>query len=302
MTNKTTKEVAVIGCGTIGASWAALMLSHGVNVSAFDPNAAAEESFRRKVSIMMDQLDSIGLSGNGVVDFYTSLEKAVARVEFVQECTPEDPTLKVELFKTLEDLLPSAAIVASSTSSLMLSDITMGCHDRSRFIIAHPFNPPHLIPLVEVFGTVPEIVDQACEFYRQLGRRPVRLNKEMPGHIANRLSSALYREAVYLVDQDIASVEDIDAAVVNGPGMRWAAVGPHLAYHLGGGDGGISNYFEHLGASQERRWETLGTPSLTDSVKRKIIKGVDEAVGSRSILDLESERDRILLTLLKANL
>jgi carnitine 3-dehydrogenase len=191
-------------------------------------------------------------------------------------------------------------IVASSTSALLRSSIVAECKTPRRFIVAHPFNPPHLVPLVELIGEDESIVQQAAEFYRTIGRRPVILKREMPGHIANRLSSALYREAVYLVEQGVASVADIDAALCNGPGLRWAVMGPHMTYHLGGGPGGIEHYLAHLGPSQVRRWASLGSPSLSPEVQKRIVEGVAEEAGDRSIQELEERRDRALLEILKS--
>ncbi len=169
-----------------------------------------------------------------------------------------------------------------------------------RLITAHPFNPPHLIPLVELFGIDTEILNKADAFYRQLDRVPVRMNKDAVGHIANRLSSALWREAVNIVAEGIADVSAVDAALVNGPGLRWSAVGSHMVYHLGGGQGGIRHYLEHLGPSQARRWETLGTPTLSPEVCDKLITGITEEAAGRSINELEIERDAILIAMLKA--
>ncbi|MDE0780653.1 MAG: 3-hydroxyacyl-CoA dehydrogenase family protein, partial [Alphaproteobacteria bacterium] len=171
-----------------------------------------------------------------------------------------------------------------------------------RIVLGHPFNPPHLMPVVEVGGgklTETWAVDQAMEFYEAVGKTPIRLKVEIPGHLVNRLQAALYREAVYLVAEGYATVEDIDKAITGGPGLRWAFMGPHMTYHLGGGDGGIARYLDILGPSQERRWEALGDPSLTDAVKQKIIDGIDAEAKGRSVSELAEERDATLLKLLK---
>ena len=148
------------------------------------------------------------------------------------------------------------------------------------------------MPLVEIVGVDAGVVERAGVYYRAQGRRPVVLTREMPGHIANRLASALYREAVYLVEQGVASVAEIDAALCNGPGLRWALMGPHMTYHLGGGSGGIAGYLAHLGPSQERRWAALGTPSLSEPLKREIVAGVAEEAAGRSIAELEASARR----------
>ncbi|WP_448206957.1 3-hydroxyacyl-CoA dehydrogenase NAD-binding domain-containing protein [Azospirillum sp. sgz302134] len=221
----------------------------------------------------------------------------------MQENAPEDEGLKRRLLADIDARVPPDVIVASSTSALLRSAIVADCRRPGRHVVAHPFNPPHLLPLVEIVGADGGadggVIERAVAFYRSLGRRPVVLNREMAGHIANRLSSALYREAVHLVEQGVASVADIDAAISHGPGLRWAIMGPHMTYHLGGGDGGIAHYLAHLGPSQLRRWATLGNPGLGPEVQARIVDGVAEEAAGRSVEELEAERDRALMDLLR---
>jgi carnitine 3-dehydrogenase len=296
----TIKRVAVIGCGTVGASWAALFLGHGLDVAAYDPSPGAEERLQSFVGHALDQLAELGTREKGELRFSGDLTDVLGAADFVQENAPEDEDLKRRMLADIDALAAEGVIVASSTSALLRSSIVADCKTPHRFIVAHPFNPPHLVPLVELVGEDESIVQQAAEFYRTLGRRPVILRREMPGHIANRLSSALYREAVYLVEQGVASVADIDAALCNGPGLRWAVMGPHMTYHLGGGPGGIEHYLSHLGPSQVRRWASLGNPTLSPEVQKRIVEGVAEEAGDRSIQELEAHRDRALLEILKS--
>ncbi len=296
----TIKRVAVIGCGTVGASWAALFLGHGLDVAAYDPSLGAEERLHSFVDHALDQLAELGIREKGELRFSGDLTDVLGAADFVQENVPEDEALKRRMLADIDALAAEGVIVASSTSALLRSSIVAECKTPHRFIVAHPFNPPHLVPLVELVGEDEGIIQEAAEFYRTLGRRPVILRREMPGHIANRLSSALYREAVYLVEQGVASVADIDAALCNGPGLRWAVMGPHMTYHLGGGPGGIEHYLSHLGPSQVRRWASLGNPSLSPKVQKRIVEGVAEEAGSRSIQELEERRDRALLDILKS--
>jgi carnitine 3-dehydrogenase len=296
----TIKRVAVIGCGTVGASWAALFLGHGLDVTAYDPSPGAEERLQSFVGHALDQLAELGTREKGELRFSGDLTDVLDAADFVQENVPEDEALKRRMLADIDALTAEGVIVASSTSALLRSSIVADCKTPHRFIVAHPFNPPHLVPLVELVGEDESIVQQAAEFYRTLGRRPVILRREMPGHIANRLSSALYREAVYLVEQGVASVADIDAALCNGPGLRWAVMGPHMTYHLGGGPGGIEHYLAHLGPSQVRRWASLGSPTLSPEVRKQIVEGVAEEAGDRSIQELEERRDRALLEILKS--
>jgi carnitine 3-dehydrogenase len=296
----TIKRVAVIGCGTVGASWAALFLAHGLDVAAYDPSPGAEERLQSFVDHALDQLAELGIREKGELRFSGDLTDVLGAADFVQENVPEDEALKRRMLADIDALTAEGVIIASSTSALLRSSIVADCKTPRRFIVAHPFNPPHLVPLVELVGDDENIVQQAAEFYRTLGRRPVILKREMPGHIANRLSSALYREAVYLVEQGVASVADIDAALCNGPGLRWAVMGPHMTYHLGGGPGGIEHYLAHLGPSQVRRWASLGSPTLSPEVRKQIVEGVAEEAGDRSIQELEERRDRALLEILRS--
>ena len=296
----TIKRVAVIGCGTVGASWAALFLGHGLDVAAYDPSPGAEDRLQSFVDHALDQLAELGTREKGELRFSGDLTDVLGAADFVQENVPEDEALKRRMLADIDALTTEGVIVASSTSALLRSSIVAECKTPHRFIVAHPFNPPHLVPLVELVGEDESIVQQAAEFYRTLGRRPVVLRREMPGHIANRLSSALYREAVYLVEQGVASVADIDAALCNGPGLRWAVMGPHMTYHLGGGPGGIEHYLSHLGPSQVRRWSSLGNPTLSSEVQMRIVEGVAEEAGDHSIQELEERRDRALLEILKS--
>lgn len=294
------ERIAIIGAGLIGSSWAALAMGHGLNVSAYDPAPGAEERFRHAVERAREQLAELGLANTGQYRFTDDLGEALQGVDFVQENGPENEAAKRELLARLDAALPPEVIIASSTSALLRSAIVADCRDKHRVIVAHPFNPPHLVPLVEIVGEDDGVVDRAAAFYRSLDRRPVILQREMPGHVANRLASALYREAVYLVEQGVASVAEIDAALCNGPGLRWALMGPHMTYHLGGGEGGIAGYLAHLGPSQVRRWQSLGTPSLDENVQQRIIEGVAEEAAGRTIAQLEERRDEGLLALLRA--
>jgi carnitine 3-dehydrogenase len=293
------RRVAVVGCGTVGASWAALFLSHGLDVLATDVAPDAEESLRRHVGRAQAQLAELGCRGTGRLAFHASLAQALEDADLVQENAPENEELKRHLLAEIDGLVPPETIVASSTSALLRSRIVSACRHPSRHIVAHPFNPPHLMPLVEILGGDEAVVERACSFYAALGRRPLVLRKETEGHLANRLASALFREAAHLIEQGVASVEDVDAAVSYGPGLRWAIMGPCLTYHLGGGAGGITHYLEHLGPSQARRWASLGNPSFGPEMQARIAEGVLAEAAGRTVEDLEAERDRALVGILQ---
>lgn len=288
------RRVAVVGAGVVGASWAAYFLAHGMDVAASDPGPGAEDYLASFIERVRPDLARLGLAGNGRLSFHTEAEEAVAGAGFVQENAPEREELKRALLARLDRATPADVIVASSTSSLLRGRMVQDCATPERIIVAHPFNPPHLVPLVELVGDQ-AATRWAADFYRAIGKRPVTLKREATGHIANRLTAALWREALYILEQGIAEVEDIDAAVAHGPGLRWAHMGPFMTYHLGGGPGGLQHYMEHLGPSQVRRWQDLGMPSINEELTRRAVDGVLREAAGRSIEELERERDEALV-------
>jgi len=293
-------SVAVVGCGLIGSSWAALFLRAGHDVRAWDPDPQTLGGFQGRVAGPLAQLEEIGGPTTlGKLHLGADLGDALKDVRLVQENAPENVPLKQDLYAQIEALVAKDVIIASSTSAHPWSHLSVGMKHPNRLITAHPFNPPHLVPLVEIFGTDDAVVTWAEAFYSGIGSAPVRLKKEAVGHIANRLASALWREAVHIVAEGIADVEAVDKALVNGPGLRWSVLGAHMAYHLGGGAGGMAGYLDHLGASQEKRWASLGNPSLTEDVREKLVAGVMAEAAGRSISELEAERDAALIALAK---
>jgi 3-hydroxyacyl-CoA dehydrogenase len=300
------RKVAIIGTGVIGASWAALFLSKGLEVTATDVAPGAEGRLRAFVEQCWPALEELGLApgaSQNSLAFEPRLEAAVAGADLVQENGPERIDFKRELYAKLDEVLPASCLIASSSSGLTMSEIQKACKAHpERCFIGHPFNPPHLIPLVELVGgaqTSSETLDRAAAFYDSLGKRTVRLKKEVPGHVANRLAAALLREVMYLVDDDVISVGDVDAAVAYGPGLRWGVMGPMMLYHLGGGAGGIDHWFDQFTGPITAWWKVLGSPQITPELRAKVTAGVKDEVGGRSIESLESERDRELLGLLK---
>ena len=296
--------VAVIGAGTIGASWTACFLANGLHVVAVDP-AREEVDLRRAVDAMMPALESTGLpagADQSRLRFSSRIGDELAAVQFVQESVPERLETKRETLRILEEIIGPHVVISSSATALIPSDIQAGARHPQRLLVGHPFNPPHLIPLVEVSGgaqTAPEVLDWAMQFYRAVGKAPVLMKREAYGHIANRLAAALFREAVHLVAEGIATVEDIDEVITQGPGLRWAFQGPFTTYHLAGGEGGIAHYLRHLGPSQEARWQTLGQPSLTEELSTKIVNEVEEATAGLSPAQLARARDTGLVELLR---
>jgi 3-hydroxyacyl-CoA dehydrogenase len=235
--------------------------------------------------------------------FVATPEEAVAGAEFVQENGPEREDLKRELFARLDAAARPDAIIATSSSGLLMSRIQHVCTRPERCVVGHPFNPPHLVPLVEVVAgelTSPSSVERAFAFYRAIGKRPIRVRKEVPGHIANRLQAALWREAFYLVEQGAASVEDIDTAIAQGPGLRWALMGPIMLLHLSGGDAGLAHFWDHLAAPVQSWWATLGTPSITPAFEAAMNAGVEDEAAGRTVHELARERDRRFVRMLAA--
>ena len=306
MTDRIIRRIAIVGTGVIGASWTALYLAKGFKVVATDPAPDAEHALRNFVQKAWPALKQLGLSPGASLknlSFNADLATALDSVDFVQENGPERLEFKQQLYAQLDALLPPDVIIASSSSGLPMSQIQIGAvlHPE-RCIIGHPFNPPHLIPLVELVAgekTSTDAIDRADIFYTAIGRRTVRLNKEMPGHVANRLQGALAREVYYLVTEGVVSATDVDTALSWGPGLRWALMGNMMLNHLGGGAGGIEHFFAQFAAPMMHSWASLGQPELTPEVQQRLIDSVHEEAGSRSIEDLEAERDTLLLGLLE---
>ena len=301
------QQVAVIGAGTIGASWAAYFLSRGLAVVASDPAENTEKFVRDYVATAWPTLTRLGLGPNASPDrlrFERDPIAAVKDAEFVQESGPEREEFKVGLFERLDRAAPPEVILASSSSGFLISKIAARCRHPERCVIGHPFNPPHVIPLVEVVGgkrTSPEVVERAIAFYREIGKHPIHVRKEVTGHLVNRLQAALWREAVALVADGVATVADVDAGIAYGPGLRWAIMGPHLTFHLAGGVGGMRHFLPHLGVFQSKElWPALGNPEFTPALQQQIIDGVDEEAAGRSISDLAAARDRCLVAILEA--
>ncbi|MGY8669141.1 3-hydroxyacyl-CoA dehydrogenase NAD-binding domain-containing protein [Bradyrhizobium sp. UFLA05-109] len=307
MTNtKPIHRIAIIGTGVIGASWASLFLAKGLQVVATDPAPNAEASLRKFVETAWPALKRLGLSAGASqsnLKFTKDLAQAVADVDLVQENGPERIDFKQKLYGQLDELLPPEVIIASSSSGLTMSEIQKGAKTHpERCVIGHPFNPPHLIPLTEIVGgakTSEATIQRAAEFYTSIGQKTVRINKEMPGHVANRLQAALGREVYYLVAEGIVSAADADTALSWGPGLRWGIMGNMMLNHLGGGSGGIEHFFQQFVGPMTAWWKTLGSPVLTPEVQKKLIDSVHAEVGSRSIAALEAERDEALLGLLE---
>jgi len=302
--SKPIQNIAIVGTGVIGASWAAYYLAHGFDVVATDPAPNAEQNLREYVDEAWTILSKKGLSEGSSRDrltFQPKMSSALAAADFVQENAPERPDFKAKLFADMDDAAPPDSILASSSSGLTMDVISSSCKRPERCVIGHPFNPPHIIPLVEVVGgakTSEKTIEIAMAFYASIGKKPIRLFKALPGHVANRLQAALYKEVLYLIQQGVLSVEDADAAVSYGPGPRWGVMGPSLQWHLGGGPGGINHYMEHLMDPLAGLMKVLGTPNVTPELKQTVTEGVMRMAGDRSVEQLAEEENEVLAALL----
>ena len=303
--DKPVHRIAIVGTGVIGASWSAYYLARGFDVVATDPAPNAEPNLRKYVDEAWPLLTSIGLSHSASRDrltFTTSLQDALSDADFVQENGPERPDFKKKLFADMDAAAPVDSIIASSSSGITPSVMQTNCVHPERVLVGHPFNPPHVIPLVEVVGgamTSDEAVRKAMAFYTAIGKKAIHLKKELPGHVANRLQSALYREVLYLIQQDVLSVEDADAAVSYGPGPRWGVLGPSLQWHLGGGQGGIKHFIEHLLPPMVQSWQILGTPNVTPELQRTLAEGVMREAAGRTVEQLAQEENETIVELLR---
>ena len=302
--NKPIHRIAIVGTGVIGASWAAQYLARGIDVVATDPAPNAEDNLRKYVDDAWEQVTAIGLTPGASRDrltFTPKVQDALASADFVQENAPERPEFKIKLFADMDDATPADSIIASSSSGITPSVMQSKCKRPERVLIGHPFNPPHIIPLVEVVGgakTSPQAIEQAMAFYASIDKKPILLHKELPGHVANRLQAALYREITYLIQQGVLSVADADDAVSYGPGLRWGVMGPSLQWHLAGGASGIRHFVDHLMDPMFGLMKTLGTPDVTPELKKTIAAGVLQMAGNRSVEQLAHDENQTLVGLI----
>lgn len=300
------ETVAVIGAGTIGASWTALFLAAGLKVDVYDPSETVEQYVGDYIKTAWPSLRALGLAKHpepARPSFFATPEEAVQRAQFVQESVPERIEFKHETYRRIEPNLTPQALVASSASGLLVREMQQGWQDPSRFFLAHPFNPPHLIPLVELLvndATADGVLERAEAFYAACGKVTIRVRKEVPGHIANRLQAAIWREAIHLVAEGVGSVEDVDKAISAGPGLRWAIMGPHMLCSLASGGHGLETFIERYGPSFERWWEDLGAPHLTAEVGATLAAGVREAEAGRDFAELAASRDAKVVAILNA--
>ncbi|QIZ38922.1 3-hydroxyacyl-CoA dehydrogenase NAD-binding domain-containing protein [Saccharopolyspora sp. ASAGF58] len=300
------RRVTCIGAGVIGGGWVAHFLARGYQVTAWDPAPDFEAKLRRLVDAAWPALIELGLADGASCDnlvIAPTLAEAVAEADFVQESAPEDLALKRDLLARIDAATPAGVVVSSSTSGYGMTEMQVDCPMPQRFVVGHPFNPPYLIPLVEVVGgerTEPWAVQWAAEFFEVAGKSVITMDREVPGFIANRLQEAIWREALHMVANGEATPAQIDASITEGPGLRWPLLGPCLTFHLAGGEGGMAHMLDHFGPSLKSPWTRLEAPELTDELRDAMVKGCEEAADGRSIAELIADRDLAVIAVMRA--
>ena len=298
------RTLAIIGTGVIGTGWAARGLAHGLDVAAFDPVAGAEEKMRAGIANAWPALGRAGLTPGADqkrLRFAASLADCVARADFVQENAPEREELKQGLLAEIDAHAPAHAVIATSTSGLLPTRLAARCANPERIVVGHPFNPVYLLPLVEVVGgekTSAATIGAAKKFYASIGMRPLHVRREIEGFVADRLMEALWREALWLVNDGVATTEEIDAAVVYGCGLRWSLMGTFLTFHLAGGDAGMRHMLHQFGPALKLPWTKLVAPELTQDLIERVVEGCEHQAAGRPVKQLERRRDEFLIDLL----
>ena len=299
------RSVAIVGTGLIGASWAAQYLASGLDVIATDPASNAEGALRRSVEEAWELLTTIGVAPGASRDrltFTADMNEAVSKADFVQESVPERLMLKARVFAQMDEVARPDTILASSASGLTVDAIQSACKQHpERCVLGHPFNPPHVMPLVEVVGgakTSEATIERAMAFYASIGKKPIRLHKAVPGHVGNRLQAALYREILYLIQEGVLSVEDADIAVCYGPGLRWAVMGPNLQWHLAGGTGGIEQFVKQFMEGFAGLMKKLEMPEVRPELMQTVIDGVLKEAHGQSVEQLAQVENELLVQFL----
>jgi ketoreductase RED1 len=300
------QNVTVIGAGAIGLSWTALFLANGLKVTVNDPRPDLEEATLKEIESVKPTLQALGYNTNGLeknLSFEKDLAKAIRNADVIQENGPENIAFKQDLYVQIEASMKPTALVLSSTSGIPATKFAEKMKDASRVLIGHPFNPPHIIPLVEIVPgtrTSKEAIAQAVQFYTAIGKSPIVIEKEIPGFVANRLQSALFRESIYLVSQGVVSMESLDQIVSSSIGLRWAAAGPFKTFTLGGGPGGFPHFLQHFAPSMEGSWKNLGDPHFDQSTTSLLLEQSNNSYGKIPYDELAKERDEQQLAVMHA--
>ena len=298
-------NVTCLGAGPIGGGWAAFFLSRGHDVTSWIHDASEEEKLRGLVDVAWQSLSELGLEDGASRERWTvttDLAAAVANADFVQESVPEDLALKQAVHADLGDMTPDDVVICSSTSGLSMTEIQALSSTPERSVTGHPFNPPYLMPLVEIVGgrgTDPAAIEWTAAFFRHVGKAPLVMEREVPGFVATRLQEAVWREAMHMINEGEATVEQVDSAVSNGPGLRWALMGPCMVYHVGGGEGGMAYCLEQFGPTLKLPWSRLAAPDLTDELSAKLVDGCVDAAGGADFRAMTRNMNKALVRILK---
>ncbi len=299
-------KITSIGAGPIGGGWAAHFLAQGYDVTSYLHDESELDSFNEIVDTAWISLESLGLKQGASRDRLTvsyDLGQAVKDSHFIQESAPEILSLKQSLYQQLGELVDENVVISSSTSGLTMTEIQQQCRTPERTVIGHPFNPPYLLPLVEIVGgekSSAEAVQWAHDFYKLAGKAPLVMNKEIPGFIATRLQEALWREALHMVDNDEATPQQIDTALINGPAPRMALMGQCMAFHVACGEGGMATNLDQFGPALKLPWTRLEAPELTQQLRDKMVDGCNTMSAGRHFSELAAERDRVIVEILKS--
>lgn len=298
------KNIAVVGTGVIGNGWIARFLAKGFDVIAFDPAEGAKERTKKAIAQAWPSLEKLGLAegaDQSRIIFKETIEEAVCNADYIQENVPEREALKKAVLADIDKYARPEAIIGSSTSGIVPSILQEGLKHPHRLIVAHPFNPVYILPLVELVGgkqTDAAILERACLFFEGIDMKPLIIQKEIEGHLADRLMEALWREALHMVNDGVATTEEVDAAIIYGAGLRWAQMGPFLTFHLAGGEKGMRHMLDQFGPALKLPWTKLEAPELTDELKEKVISGCESQAGDLTIAELEAKRNEFLVELL----
>jgi len=299
-------RVTSIGAGPIGAGWAAHFLARGYDVCAYIHDPKERESFDAILDTAWISLSALGLEKGASRDrlsVTSDLNMAVHDTDFIQESAPERIEIKQALYKTLGEIVPSHVVIGSSTSGLTMTDIQQNCATPERCVIGHPFNPPYLLPLVEIVGgkqTSPDAVAWAGKFYESAGKSPLIMKKEIPGFVATRLQEALWREALHMVANGEATPADIDNALMNGPAPRMAVQGQCMAFHVACGEGGMATNLDQFGPALKLPWTRLEAPELTQELRDRMVEGCNAIAGTQRFEDMAAKRDAQIVAVLRA--
>ena len=299
-------RVSTLGAGPIGAGWAAFFLARGYKVSAYLHAMDERAAFEDILQTGWVSLRELGLADGASLEnlqLTDDLAAAVKDSHFIQESAPERLDIKQALYRRLGELVAPEVVIASSTSGLTMTDIQAECNSAQRTVIAHPFNPPYLLPLVEIVGgrrSAADAVDWTRDFYAHVGKSPLVMKKEIPGFVATRLQEALWREALHMVANDEATPEDIDNALINGPAARMAVQGQCMAFHVACGEGGMATNLDQFGPALELPWTRLDAPPLTRELRDRMVEGCNKMAGTRKFTDMAAERDRAIVEVFKA--